>query len=63
MAVDGFCIGLMRFRFHYLDETCAGSGWQSFCAVHPRHICTGTGLTAATSAPGLGSPLPHLYHD
>ena len=24
---------------------------------------TGTGLTAATSAPGLGSPLPHLHRD
>jgi hypothetical protein len=28
-----------------------------------RHICTGTGLTPATSAPGLGSPLPHLHRD
>jgi hypothetical protein len=26
----------------------------------PAHICTGTGLTPATSAPGQGSPLPHL---
>ena len=25
------------------------------------HICTGTGLTPATSAPGLSSPLPHLH--
>ena len=24
------------------------------------HICGGTGLTPSTSAPGLGSPLPHL---
>ena len=29
----------------------------------PCHICTRTGLTAATSAPGLGSPLPHLHRD
>ena len=29
----------------------------------PCHICTGTGLTPATSAPGLGSPLPHLRRD
>ena len=28
-----------------------------------RHICTGTGITPATSAPGLGSPLPHLHRD
>ena len=25
--------------------------------AHPAHICTGTGLTPAPSAPGLGSPL------
>jgi hypothetical protein len=29
----------------------------------PSHICTGTGLTPSTSAPGLGSPLPHLLWD
>ena len=27
--------------------------WAQCC-----HICAGTGLAAATSAPGLGSPLP-----
>ena len=27
------------------------------------HICTGTGLTPATCAPELGSPLPHLDRD
>ena len=32
-------------------------------APRPCHICTGTGLTPATSAPGLGSPLPHLHRD
>ena len=42
--------------------------------AHPSHICTGTALAAATSAPGLGpplptpasglgSPLPHLHRD
>ncbi len=31
--------------------------------AHPCHICTGTGLTPATSAPGLRSPLPHLRQD
>jgi hypothetical protein len=25
------------------------------------HVCTGTGLTAATSAPGLDATLPHLH--
>jgi hypothetical protein len=28
-----------------------------------RHICTGPGLTPATSAPGLDSPPPHLHRD
>ena len=28
-----------------------------------RHICAGTGLTPATSAPRLGSPRPHLRRD
>ena len=30
---------------------------------HRCHICTGTGLTAATSALGQDSPLPHLHRD
>jgi hypothetical protein len=31
--------------------------------AHPCHICTGTGLAPVTSAPGLGSPVPHLRRD
>ncbi len=31
--------------------------------AHPSHICTRTGLTPATSAPGLGPPRPHLRRD
>jgi hypothetical protein len=36
--------------------------------AHPAHICTGTsapgrGLTPPTSAPGPGSPRPHLHQD
>ncbi len=47
---------------------CAGSGLTPchICAgtgLTPCHICAGTGLTPATSAPGLGSPLPHLHRD
>jgi hypothetical protein len=34
--------------------------WRGVCE---HHICAGTGLTAATSAPGLRSPLPHLRRD
>jgi hypothetical protein len=38
------------------------------CTLHgdwarPCHICAETWLTPATSAPGLGSPLPHLRRD
>jgi hypothetical protein len=36
---------------------------SSNCEARPCHICAGTELTAATSAPGLGSPLPHLHRD
>ena len=32
-------------------------------APNRSHICAGTGLNQATSAPGLGSPLPHLRRD
>ncbi len=32
------------------------------CA-RPGHICAGTALAPATSAPGLRSPLPHLRRD
>jgi hypothetical protein len=27
------------------------------------HICTGTGLTCISSAPGPGTPVPHLHRD
>ena len=39
----------------------AGTGLTP--GVNARHICTGTGLTPAISAPGLGSPPPHLHRD
>jgi hypothetical protein len=31
--------------------------------AHPCHVCAGTGLAAATSAPGLGSLVPRLHQD
>ena len=31
--------------------------------AHPSHICAGTGRNPPTSAPGLGSPRPHLRRD
>jgi hypothetical protein len=44
---------------------CAGTGLTPahICArtgLTPAHICSRTGLTPATSAPRLGSPVPHL---
>jgi hypothetical protein len=42
------------------------NGLTTGADVHPCHICTGTGLTPATSAPGLDSPRvlwPHLHRD
>jgi hypothetical protein len=31
--------------------------------AHPAHICAGTGVTPPTSAPGPGSPRPHLRRE
>jgi hypothetical protein len=39
------------------------SGTALQCVSGPRICASGTGLAAATSAPGLGSPLPHLHQD
>jgi hypothetical protein len=37
---------------------------HTFAVPRTRHArYTGTGLTSATSAPGLGSPLPHRHRD
>ena len=41
----------------------AGVSQKRIRWAHPSHICTGTGLAPATSAPGPGSPLPHLHRD
>jgi hypothetical protein len=36
---------------------------RSMAPMEYCHICTGTGLAPAPSAPGLGSPLPHPHRD
>ena len=54
------CVECKNSNYHY-REVCHR------CAPLPRrdcaHPCTGTGLIAATSAPGLGVSLPHLRRD
>ena len=39
----------------------ASSAHLSRVPAHSCYICSGTGLAPATSAPGLGPPLPHLH--
>jgi hypothetical protein len=48
---------------HTLMWQCGGHSEHRQTSLHPCHICAGTGLTPATSAPGLGSSLPHLRRD
>jgi hypothetical protein len=44
-------------------DRCARGGAKQGATTFPCHSCTGTGLTPASSAPGPGSPLPHLRRD
>jgi hypothetical protein len=46
------------FRLRELPRDMNRTEW-----AHPCHICTGTALALVTSAPGLGSPRPHLHRD
>ncbi len=41
---------IRHLRRHAAATSAPGLG------LHPRHICAGTRLTPATSAPGMGSP-------
>ena len=45
-----------------LNHAAVSRSSNGHCQEHCR-ICTGTGLPPATSAPRLGSPLPHLHRD
>ena len=51
------CINL---SLHYLQQAGPPPPHLHRDWARPRHICTGTGPAPATSAPGLGPPLPHL---
>jgi hypothetical protein len=81
-ARTSFLVGAHDIRFAGLSNPvqCHGTAKASPLphlhrdSAHPYHICTKTGLTTATSAPrlgsplatsapGLGSPLPHLHQD
>jgi hypothetical protein len=55
---------------HWSDTVCAATSGSPSAAsapgltgLTPAHICTGTGLAAATSAPRLGLSCPHLHRD
>ncbi len=62
-------------RFSHMERLRRSESWRSEsrspvsaeCIANmylpARNICAGTGLTPATSAPGLGSPPPHLRRD
>jgi hypothetical protein len=49
--------GLALYTFAVNRQTSA----TATPSAHRCHICTGTGLAPATSAPGLGSSAPHLH--
>ena len=57
----------LRLQVHGVEHTeCVlilafGNEEPPHAACTPYRICTGTGLTPTTSAPGLGSPVPQLH--
>jgi hypothetical protein len=60
---DAFVVGFAGCfpACHICNGTLARPCQIIYTRADPAHICTGTGGSAATSAPGLGSPLPHLH--
>ena len=46
-----------------VDRSCHCQSLAHITGRHRCHICTGTRPHPATSAPGLGSALPHLHRD
>ena len=47
---------------HSLCQDCTAETRYGLC-THPAHICPGSGLNPATSAPRPRPPLPHLHQD
>ena len=62
---DAFVVGFAGCypACHICTGTLARPCYIICTGADPAHICTGTGGSAATSAPGLASPLPHLHRD
>ena len=58
------CTALSHLRWAHPAHIC---DWAHRCrmryATGLTRICTGARPTSPTSAPGLGSPLPHLHQD
>ncbi len=59
---------LQRMRPRSVESSAQSCARDQLCAATMArelacHVCAGTGLTAATSAPGLASLLPHLRRD
>jgi trehalose-6-phosphatase len=58
--MDSVAMGSILPRPHLRRKCALRCHIYTGTGLTPAHICTRTGLTAATSAPGLGSPRPHL---
>ncbi len=56
--LTALCKGMKSWHDTFMQASIVVSGH-----LRAGHICAGTGLTAATSAPGLGSLPPHLRRD
>jgi hypothetical protein len=52
-----------RARPSWARRRCPAPGLRSLRSPYSLHICSGTGRTVSTSAPGLAAPFPHLHRD
>jgi hypothetical protein len=62
-AHSATCCNGVHMLQHVAHKCCNVHQTCRVGSAHCCHICTGTGLIAATSAAGPGSPPPHLHRD